>query len=387
MTSSDSQALRNELGRLKSLLPSDPRNPVLLRHCAQLAIELGDYTEALNMASAALQCAPGDAEAMFHRASALMGMRHYKEASQCLAVLQAHGLTHAGIAVNRALCHYALGEFREAGALLEALIDAGEKSTDVLRLAVSTRHHLGDLKGAIDLADAHPEVVSQDGAVAGVYALAYLDAGRAADAERAAFQALAKNPDSVDGLSVRGALALSNMDSPTAETSFRRVLELTPENGRAWIGLGTIALLAGDLGGAKDRLERGVAAMPRHVGSWHVLGWTHLVAGDLDSAERVFEHALELERNFAETHGALAAVHAMRGRAAEARKEIAIADRLNREGLAARFATAVLAGQAGNSGAAGSLLRATIARLIPKVSDHAAQVLAAAARPPNRTRH
>jgi len=386
MTSTGSK-LRDELGALRGFLAADPRNPVLLRRCAQLAIELGDFSDALNLASAALQSSPGDAEALFHRASALMGMQHFQEASQCLAALQSKGLSHAGILINRALCHYALSEFAPAGVVLDALVAAGEMSPDVLRLAVSTKHHLGDLDGALELADSHAGAALQDGAAAGVYALAYLDGGRAADAARFAGEALARNPDSVDGLTVKGTVALSNMESTAAGKCFDRVLALAPDNGRAWIGLGTVSLLAQDLAGARAQLERGVSAMPRHVGSWHVLGWTCLLSGDLDSADRVFHHALELDRNFAETHGALAAIHAMRGHAAEARDEIAVAERLDGECLAARFATAVLAGQAEGPEAARSVIRATLVRLIPKVSARTARVLLASARAPAPTRH
>jgi tetratricopeptide (TPR) repeat protein len=379
-------AERAEIIKLRGLLASDPNNAPLLQRCAQLALELRHYDDALVAASAALKAAPGNPDAMFCRASALIGLKHYKEAAQCLTVLQNHGLTDPGISINRALCHYLLSEFAEALAQLEPLIAAGHTSADILRLAVSSRHHLGDIDAAIALADAHPGAAA-DGAVAGVYALAYLDAGRASESARYGAAALAKNPDSIDGLTVVGTLALANMQTAPAESTFRRVLELQSGNGRAWIALGTIALLAQDLPKAQSLLERGVEAMPAHVGSWHMLGWTHLVAGDLDSAERIFRHALVLERNFAETHGALASVHALRDQVAAARAEIEIAERLDRSGLAARLAAAVLAARSGNRSDATKLVRTTIAGLIPRVGVRAGRILAAAVRPTERTRH
>jgi len=382
----EAASIRAELAKLQTLLALDPQNLPLLRRCAALAVELREYPDALVVASAALKVAPGDPEAMFHRASALIGLKQFKEAAECLELLQAHGLAAPGIAINRALCHYMLNEFAEARAQLDPLIAAGHESTDILRLGVSVRHHLGDIDAAIALADAHPDA-GRDVGVAGVYALAYLDAARAPDAARFAALALATNADSVDGLVVQGTLALARMDTVPAEAAFRRVLELVPANGRAWIGLGTIALLAQDLPKARDFLERGVKAMPMHVGSWHVLGWTHLVAGDLDSSEKIFRHALTLERNFAETHGALASVYALRGRVAEARAEIAVAERLDRAGLAARFATAVLAAQAGNRAGASDLIRTTIAGLVPRVGVRAGRILAASAQAGDRTRH
>ncbi len=338
------------------------------------------------MASSALTVAPGDPQALFQRASALIGLQRYKEAVECLERLAAKGLVEPAIAINRALCHYMLGEFDAVRTQLDPLLAAGAVSADILRLGVSSRHHLGDVAAAMALADAHTDAAS-DGGVAGVYALAYLDGGRAADAARFASLALAANADSIDGLTVRGTLALANMDTTEAEELFRRVLALAPDTGRAWIGQGTVALLAEDLPRARDCLERGVKAMPSHVGSWHVLGWTHLVAGDLAAAERIFRHALTLDRNFGETHGALASVHALCGRVSDARAEIALAERLDRNGLAARFASAALEAQSGNRAGANALLRKTIAGLAPRLGARAARILTAAAAPTRPVRH
>jgi Flp pilus assembly protein TadD len=124
--------------------------------------------------------------------------------------------------------------------------------------------------------------------------------------------------------------------------------------------------------------------MPAHVGSWQVLGWTHLLSGNLEAAERTFQHSLEMDRNFGEAHGAMASIYALRGRLSEAREEIAIAERLDREGLAARFASAVLLGRAGDPQAARALIRTTAAGLAPRLGGRAARLLAKISNPPTR---
>jgi Tfp pilus assembly protein PilF len=143
-------------------------------------------------------------------------------------------------------------------------------------------------------------------------------------------------------------------------------LQLAPANARAYIGLGTLALLENDLQQAKAHLLRGVELMPGHVGSWHVLAWTHLMSGEIDLAELRFRHALELERNFAETHGALAAIAALRGDRAASERGIEVALRLDPQSLAARFAQSVLVGQAGDPAAARKIIKRTVARLSPQ---------------------
>ena len=55
---------------------------------------------------------------------------------------------------------------------------------------------------------------------------------------------------------------------------------------------------------------RATELMSGHAGSWHGLAWTMLLLEDLVEAERLLDHALEVDRNFAETHGALGVVYA-----------------------------------------------------------------------------
>lgn len=52
--------------------------------------------------------------------------------------------------------------------------------------------------------------------------------------------------------------------------------------------------------------------------------------------------ALGLDRNFGEWHGAIAAIHAIRGDRAAAERHIEIAERLDRLGLSSHYARAVL---------------------------------------------
>jgi Flp pilus assembly protein TadD len=382
-TAADTDDARAEFAALRELLRSDPGNPALLRECSRLALALREYEAAMQFTTAALKILPSDAESTFHLASANMGLRRFEEAAQGLAALRSRGLKESGIDTNLALCHYALGDYAAARPLLDELIASGSAAADVLRLAVSSLHHLGDLTAAVAVADGHPQAAVADAVLAGVYALAYLDAGKAAEASRYATRALAANPDSIDGLTVQATLSTANLESAAAEMQFRRILDMSPHNGRAWIGLGTLALMAQDLAAAIQSLERGVAAMPGHVGSWQVLGWAYLMAGDLDAAERVLRQALDMDRNFAEAHGAMASVYALRGMAPQARAEIEFANRLDRGGLAARFADAVLVGRV-DPAAGKALIRGTIAGLVPRLGLRAAGLLAHADLPGRR---
>jgi Tfp pilus assembly protein PilF len=154
------------------------------------------------------------------------------------------------------------------------------------------------------------------------------------------------------------------------------VLERSPDNARAWVGLGTAALLGQDFAGAKSALRRGVEHMPGHVGSWHLLAWTELMTGEIDEAERLFARSFELDRNFAETHGALATIAAMRGDRESALRSTEVAKRLDSECLSAKYAQSVLARAAGDAEQARELIVSTIAGMTAEAKTPLAELLA-----------
>jgi len=70
-------------------------------------------------------------------------------------------------------------------------------------------------------------------------------------------------------------------------------------------------LLAGDLPTALAYFDNALATMPGHIGTWHGKAWAQLLSSDLPGAQRSFTSALDLDRNFAESHGGLAVALAL----------------------------------------------------------------------------
>jgi tetratricopeptide (TPR) repeat protein len=358
-------AALERLRRLQTLLRADPGNEPLARECMERALACGDYDFVLEQADQTLARSPEDLVARFNRATALMGKRDYESAIVVLREIAAGHSELTAAQINLGLCHYCLGQHAQARAPLESAYQAGDRSAQLLHLLVSTYHHLGLLKEAIAVAEANPQAASADAGAAGVYALAYLDAGLPQPAARWAARALKADPDCVDGLIVQATLEAARMHVAHARDSYERVLQLAPENARALIGLGTLALLARDLARARSLLERGVARMPRHVGSWHVLAWARLVSGDLAGAEQALEASAQIDRNFAETHGGLASIAALRGERDKAERGIETALRLDPRCLSAQFARSVLMSRAGDAAGGRQLIRETLSRLSP----------------------
>jgi tetratricopeptide (TPR) repeat protein len=354
-----------KLNRLKAMLAADPQNVRLARDCVDLALRNGDYDFVLERATDVLRVVPDDAQSQFDRASALIGKKDYRAAIDALRKLLERIPTITAARINIGLCHYALGEYAQALPELQAAYVAGERPPDLLRLLVSTLHHVGLVDEAVAIADENPPPDESGAALPGAYALLYIDADQPGPAAKWAARALAVDPRSIDALIAQGTLDAASMRVASARERYGRVLELAPANGRAWVGLGTLALLDQDFARARELLTRGTQYMPNHPGSWLVLAWTHLLANELDDAERILERALEIDRNFAETHGVLASVHALRGDRAGSEREIEIAQRLDPEGLSAQFARSVLIAQAGDPAAARRLIQESLRAMAP----------------------
>ena len=329
--------------RLVNLLRLDPGNESLRRDCVGQAMQAGRFDLAVVAAEIALARDASNAGALFDKSNALIGQREFSAALDVLKSVEELAGPDPAILTNQALCHYALGEFAHAKALAMQCYEREVRTPGLLRLLVSSCHHLGDLEEAVKVACANEEAATADAPLAGVYALLFLDADDVARASRWAGVTLRLNPQSVDGRVTQATLLTARMQVDAARSMYESVVDDVPGNARAWIGLGSLALLEQDLEGAKRLLARGVELMPTHVGSWHVLAWAQLVSGDIDQAERNFEHALQLDRNFSESHGGIASVAALRGQRERAERAVEIARRLDPECFSARFAAAVLA--------------------------------------------
>lgn len=353
----------SRLQGLQSLLRTDPRNPLLRQQCTELALSSRDYDGLIVTADIVLAAQPADAAAQFDRATGLMGKREYAQALEVLHALRPQQPETYGIDFNIALCHYCLNEYEAALPHLQECFSKGLRDAGLLRLLVTTHHHLGMVDEAAQVCVDNPDPAASDAALAGAYALVFLDVDDSTRAARWAETALRLNPKSIDGRVVQAILLASRLRTDEAKSMLESVVADAPQTARAWIGLGSLAMLAQDLASARSLLTRGVELMPRHVGSWHALGWTQYLQNDLPGARATFEHAMDLDRNFAETHGALAAIAATQGERESAEHLIEVALRLDPDCMSARFAQSVLARRAGDVVQAQAIMDAAAAAL------------------------
>jgi len=328
---------------LRRFFEADPDNARLRRDCVNAAVAAKEFGFVRELADKRLASVPADPEAQFDRATALIGLKDFAGALETLRPLDA---TIPGVRFNTGLCLYMLGQYAEARPYFQAGYDAGERSAGGTCCYARTLHYLGEVETAYAIVKANQPLVLSDPAFSGAAALLAVDSGDVPEAARFAQASLAANPDQPDALVTAGMLHSLELDTAQARSAYQRVVDLNPMNGRAWVGLGTLSMAARNFPAAVRELERGLETMSTHIGSWHVLGWAHLFGGDLDRAEAVFAHSLEMNRNFAESHGSLAVVAAMRGDRERAQRLIEIAERLDRNGMASKYAETLLAAPA-----------------------------------------
>lgn len=365
----------SRLEKLVPLLQFDPDNLPLHRECVELAMQGGEYARALDLVDARLTRHPVESESLYSRTNALIGLGRHAEAIEILKTLEEQGVAQEAVWQNLATCHFAQEQYENARAYAEKALAVAGPSPNVLFIALTSLHQLGEMDEAVQLADEHAGMAEKDGRLAGALALMYQDAERNAEAVKFADIALAKNPDNICGLLVKATVAAADLDSEAATRQYSRVLELAPDVGRAWLGLGLLTLLSGDYPKAQEQLSRATRLMPAHLGSWHSLAWAHFFAQDVVGAERHFAHALELDRTFGESHGAMAAMYAIKGDIASAEREIEVAERLDRRGNSAQFARAILVARAQGPEASRQFIRHAVRLLAKQIGGRPSEVL------------
>jgi Flp pilus assembly protein TadD len=345
MTAVSKDDSRSTLERMKQYLDSDSGNPSLLAQVIDLSLAAGEREQARAALGCALRLYPEDAHFQFRLATFCIAERRLDEARQALERVAASQGRPPTVLHNLAYVFVLQGQHREAVALLDEVVAHPEAPDDSTGLLVRCLHHLGELDRAADVARTR---LGKDGGDASLLAAASLvlwDLGETDEAGRLAQEALGRAPMALEALVTQGSIALAAQDAPAARERFRRALAVHPADGRSWSGLALADMLASDLDAALTGFRTAVGFMPHHVGTWIAFGWCQLALNQAADAEASFRRALDLDRNFAESHGSLAVVAALSRNTAAAMENAERALRLDAQCISARFAQSILAGE------------------------------------------
>lgn len=364
----DGEASRFE--QLSALLEQDPTNLRLVTDTANAAIEARQFAEARRLIATLSSQGSLSDELVFLDGTAAMGAAEWADAAARFEKLLAIGADAPAIRFNLA---WSLAMQKAFDAAL-ALLDEPTVATlpQAAALSVQLLHQRGDMeeaeRRARDSIARFPDHVGLN-AVVSTLAIDIEDRDLAAHCAQQA-------GDHPEALVTLATLSLGNDQIGDAAVLFDRALEKNPALPRAWIGRGLSKLLGADKVAAAADIDHGAALFDTHLGSWIAAGWAHLLAGDLATAKERFQTALSLDANFAESHGSLAVIDVMQGRAEEARRATATALRLDRQCFSAALAAMLLALSGGDQAGARQLMERALSTPVGDDGKTIAQTMA-----------
>jgi Tfp pilus assembly protein PilF len=372
------------LARLLAFVERDPGNPLLLADTLALALQ--------QRSAAAATAIAGKAAALPQWPAPLAAQLclHYLRAGDPQRALQAGQQARASGAatpandINTAWAAFLCGEYANAAECIHAAHPhAADCPPDINLLCARALHQLGKTAQArARLATTPAGRSAEDRLLAdylGARALITLDDGDAAAALNDASAALAIDAQQRDGLLAAAEAHKEGGDFTAAHAVCERLLALHPGAGRGWAVLAQVQLARLALAEAERCAREATALLPAHVGSWHLLGWACLLRGDSNGARSAFAAALPLERGFADTHGALAAVEFLAGNTTAGERLLKRAQRLDADSAGVQFARFLqLQATAGNE-AARQFLDASLARPAPAAGAPLRELVAARA--------
>lgn len=334
------------LARLMSYLGEDPDNEPLRQDVFDLALSSGrGETAEEQIRWASVRC-PASATWRHRHALLDLARSQWAQAEIRLRELIDEGHSAPAIVFNLAVAQFRQDRFEAAIEQARALLDPSEPLFgDALQLTLRCMHRLHLLDGAIDLLERFPASSAGAGSL-GVGSLIALDHGDLGRVERWADHALAVDPAQHEALVALGSLLVARRQVDGALRCLGTAAQLHPADGRTLSALGMAQLLTENLGAAHDTFLSAALRMPGHIGTWHGLAWACVLQRDLSGARNAFERALALNRGFGESHGGLAVVEALAGERDAAQRSMELALRLDPLCLSARYAEAVLNGDA-----------------------------------------
>ncbi|UAA37605.1 hypothetical protein KIH87_12885 [Paraneptunicella aestuarii] len=331
--------IRSKIDRLKSFWLQDPQNKLIIKDLLDSYVQVGDVSAGWEFFQSITPQFKADTDIIWQFGQSLTYQGYFSEAASLFQTLPdtPNYLREYGLG----LCFFMQRQFSQAKEVLEsAFVDrTNVPPLELTELYARTLLFLKDLENAFDVLS-HVKQHSPDSL--GLLSLIALDMERYDDADKMSDEVLKYNENQQDALISKITCLYRNLDFVPALSLAQHATGRYPLNGRLWSLLGQGLMLNQQIPEALNALQKATEVMPDHIGTWHLKAWCELMLDDLVAAETSFSRALELNRNFAESHGGLAVVLANRGEMEQAQHEIKVAMRLDPNCLTAKFANSML---------------------------------------------
>ena len=364
LSAMDEQNLREQLQRYCAYLAQDPQNVRLYLDTLDVAIRVSDKARIETLLDAPPLAAADSIAFLNLKGLAMLASSQFQLAEACFRqLLDRVEQGRENVVFNLANALAFQGRYADA----EQILQQAELVPRNMQLLLQVLHLRDKLDALIAIALPYLEAHPEDHAVTGRLALVYMDQQDMAAARQWAERSL-QYGESEDAMVVLGYAHMED-NIPLAQQFFNHARHLAPAHGRAWLGQGLCAASSGNIHEAIQLLSRAAELQPEHPGTWHALAWSQMALQQWRQAEYSLQQALIADRNFADTHGALAVVAIMQGREAEAPHQIEVALRLNPQSFAAHYARSVLLERQGHAAQAKRIVEGLLASPLPGSKD------------------
>lgn len=337
-----SGSAREKLERLLKYLEFTPHNLNLLVDTITTAFDAQDLETAQQVIDTALTHYPDVSEIHAHAGLLNLQLHNFVTAREHLAKATAAGLTDSSVVYNLAYSQYQLHEFEAALATLDDLKGAERHKKNVTLLSARCKHNSNKLTSGITELQKLLTQQAEDTDAQALLALMLCDHEEPEKALVHANKALDVDPENFDALLARASALTLLSQFNSAYDDFAKATSVNPHSGRALSGMAQINFYNFEFDSALENLQHAVQNMPNHIGTWHLLGWSWLMKENYNKAREAFEISYELDRNFGETHGALASVYALTDDLTKAERHIKLAKRLAPNGFGYIYANMVM---------------------------------------------
>lgn len=343
------------LTRLLSFLEHDPANTAIIRDAVLTAHDSDDAGLCRALLSHIEKQDIQDGEVLAHAAHLALRTNDIPLAVKFGERAIAEGITDPSVLFNTAFAHFHSDNHARANDLV-TLDDGAAWPSDAALLKARCLHYLEMHEEAEHLLLETIQTNEGDADALGVLALISHESGKNDAALRYADLALHIKESQHEALLTFAELHIEQEDDEKAKYFLESTLQHHPESGRAWLGLGQVAFTKLDLDVAETHLKKAVELMPNHIGTWHLLAWTYILKDQPALARDMLNRSYEIDRSFADTHGALAVVDVMEGHDEQASIRIKKALRLSPDAMAARYAELLLLRKKGDDNGARALI-------------------------------
>lgn len=364
-----SDKLDESLELFQQLASDDPKDAQAQLRISQIYRQQRKFDKAREAAGKAQELDPNSLEIKYNQVNLLEAEGKTPEAIEALQgilVATAKKTYHTGEKSNRAILMERLGflyrssdQFPQAIDAFKQMQELDEESAPRAAIQiVETYRQARDTAKAYEAARTAREKYAKDRSVQAMYAFAAADAGKGAEAEKAArdlvkekkdrdsyvtlaqvfdrtrnYPEMAKALDEAEKLStsqdekeniyfMRGAMLEKNKKFDAAEAEFRKVLALNPTNASALNYLGYMFADRGvHLTEAHEMIRKAVSQEPNNGAYLDSLGWVLYRMDRLDEAEEYLKKAVERTANDPTVHEHLGDLYSKQGKWREAISE------------------------------------------------------------------